>query len=307
MTDYFDARLDLLVQEKMLALVSTVAGLVFLLVVGWVVTLAIGYLFRRLDTLARALAARGTDPVEHEKRLLTVFSLLRAGLLTLWWAAVAVMILSQVGVNVTPVLAGAGIVGLAVGFGAQNLVRDVITGFFHIMENQVRIGDVVKINGVGGLVERITYRIIVIRDLEQVVHVFPHGKVESLANLTKDWSAAVIDIGVAYKEDPDRVMAALREIGAAMHAEPAWSDRMIEPLDVLGVEAFADSAVIIRTRCKTRPLQQWDVAREFRRRVKQGFDARGIEFPFPHRTLVFGQGAALAVKALPTPPAPAAG
>jgi small conductance mechanosensitive channel len=200
------------------------------------------------------------------------------------------MMLSHAGLDITPILASAGILGLAVGFGAQNLVRDVINGFFHILENQIRVGDVVEINGIGGLVEQITYRIIVLRDLSQAVHIIPHGKVETLTNMTKDVSAMLLDVGVAYKEHPDVVIAAIKEVAQTMSDDPAWKPKLLEPLEVLGLDEFADSAVVYRIRFKTMPIEQWAVKREFQRRLKIAFDRQGIEFPFPHRTLFVGEG-----------------
>jgi len=213
---------------------------------------------------------------------------------------VLVTFLSHTGLNIGPILASAGIVGLAVGFGAQNLVRDVISGFFHILENQIRVGDVVRINDTAGLVEQITYRIIVLRDLQLAVHVIPHGKVETLTNFTKDVSAMLLDVGVAYKEHPDTVIAAIKEVAQTMMDDPAWRPKLLEPLEVLGLDKFDDSAVLYRVRYRTLPIEQWTVKREFQRRLKIDFDRRGIEFPFPHRTLYVAEGSApMKVRVLP--------
>jgi moderate conductance mechanosensitive channel len=193
------------------------------------------------------------------------------------------MILRELRVDIAPVLTGAGIVGLAVGFGAQTLVRDVISGFFLILEDQVRVGDVAAINGTGGLVEQINLRTIVLRDAEGTVHVFPNGSITTLANRSKDYSYYVIDLGVSYREDPDRITEILREIAAEMQADPKFGPFILEPIEVLGVDAFGDWAVTLKARIKTMPLKQWDVGRELRRRIKKTFDARGIEMPFPER------------------------
>ena len=182
-----------------------------------------------------------------------------------------------------------GVVGLAVGFGAQNLVRDVISGFFMILENQVRIGDVAVVNGTGGLVEQINFRTLVLRDLSGIVHIFPNGSITTLANLTKQWSAYVFDIGVAYKEDTDRVIAILKQVGAEMRADEYLGPLMIDDVEVFGVDGFADSAVMIKGRLRTQPIKQWEVGRQFLRRVKQAFDREGVEIPFPHRSLYFGE------------------
>ncbi|MGB2696402.1 MAG: mechanosensitive ion channel family protein, partial [Candidatus Zixiibacteriota bacterium] len=195
----------------------------------------------------------------------------------------------ELGLDIGPILAGAGILGLAVGFGAQTLVKDVISGFFILMEDQYRVGDVVEVAGIGGLVEQMSLRVTILRDLEGKVHYIPNGSISTATNMTKEWSRAVLDIGVAYKEDPDVVMNVLREVGDEMKKDPAYSSVILEPLQILGVSDFADSAVVIKVMFKTLPLKQWDVGREFRRRVKKTFDAKGIEIPFPHVTLYMGE------------------
>lgn len=232
-----------------------------------------------------------TEPVpgSARKRVTTLTGLLRTLGVVILWAMVTILCLSQLGLDVTPILAGAGIVGLAVGFGAQNLVRDVISGFFLVLENQVRVGDVAIVNGTGGLVEAITFRTIVLRDLAGVVHVFPNGAVSTLANMTKEWSAYVIDVGVAYKEDTDRVVDVMRQVAEGLRQDPAYGPLILEPIEIFGVDAFGESEVTVKARLKTLPIQQWTVGREYRRRLKKAFDASGIEIPFPHRSLYFGE------------------
>jgi moderate conductance mechanosensitive channel len=193
------------------------------------------------------------------------------------------MILQQFKIDIAPVLTGAGIAGVAVGFGAQTLVRDVISGFFLLFENQVRVGDVAAINGTGGLVEQLNLRTIVLRDVEGTVHVFPNGAISTLANKSKDYSYYVIDLGVSYREDPDRVAAILREVGAEMQADPTYGPFILGPLEIQGVDAFADWWMVIKMRIKTVPLKQWDVGRELRKRIKKALDAHGIEMPSPAR------------------------
>lgn len=201
----------------------------------------------------------------------------------------ALLILSELGVHLAPLLAAAGIGGLAIGFGAQSLVRDVISGFFILLEDQVRVGDVVLIAGVGGLVEEVRLRTIRMRDLSGNVHVIPNGTVDKVQNFTYLYSYALFDVGVAYREDVDEVMAVLKEIAAELQADPDFGPDILEPLEMLGVDAFADSAVIIKCRIKTQPIKQWRIKREMNRRIKKTFDARGIEIPFPHRTLYWGE------------------
>jgi len=271
-------------------LVATVLRVLLILLLAWGTLVAARYALQRFEKriLERDQTAEGV-PSEAAKRADTLVRLLRQAVVIVIWAMALLIILREFGVEITPILASAGILGLAVGFGAQNLVRDVISGFFLILENQVRVGDVAVVNGTGGLVERINFRTIVLRDLAGVVHVFPNGTVQTLANLTNEWSAYVFDIGVAYKEDVDRVMALMREVGAELRADPHFGPNLIEDVEVFGVDAFADSAVVIKGRLKTRPIKQWEVGREFRRRLKQAFDREGVEIPFPHRSIYFGE------------------
>ncbi|HXH09596.1 MAG TPA: mechanosensitive ion channel family protein [Alphaproteobacteria bacterium] len=201
----------------------------------------------------------------------------------------AMVALHQIGVNVTPILAGVGILGLAVGFGAQTLVKDIINGLFILFEDSIAVGDVVVVKGTGGLVEAVNLRTIRLRDLQGSVHVIPNSQVETITNMTKDFSYYLLDVGVAYREDTDEVIAILREIDAGMRQDPAYAADMLEPIEILGVDRFTDSAVIVRARLKTKPIRQWNVGREFNRRMKKLFDARGIEIPFPHRTLYWGE------------------
>jgi small conductance mechanosensitive channel len=231
----------------------------------------------------------GETPSELEKRAETIVRLLRQGVLIMLWLTGILVVLRELGVEIAPILASAGIAGLAIGFGAQNLVRDVIAGFFLIIENQVRVGDVAIVNGTGGLVEAVKFRTLILRDLSGIVHVFPNGSINTLANLTREWSAYVFEIGVAYKEDVDRVMALMRQVGAELREDDAFGPLMIDDIEVFGVDGFADSAVTIKGRLRTQPIKQWDVGREYRRRLKHVFDREGIEIPFPHRTLYLGE------------------
>lgn len=239
-------------------------------------------------SLIKAGRATEVTPGATAKRVTTLTSMVRTTVLAFVWTTVGIMGLAQMGLDITPILAGAGIVGLAVGFGAQNLVRDVISGFFLILENQVRIGDVAIINGTGGLVEAITFRIIVLRDLAGVVHVFPNGTITTLSNMTKVWSAFVIDVEVAYREDTDRVVEVMRRVAEELRLDPTFRDKILEPMEIFGVDRFAESSVVIKARMKTRPIEQWNVEREYRRRLKKAFDTEGIEIPFPHQSLYMG-------------------
>jgi small-conductance mechanosensitive channel len=223
----------------------------------------------------------GLDALERKKRAQTIASLARRTLTGLIWTCAVLIVLRELDVDITPVLAGAGIVGLAVGFGAQTLVRDVITGFFLIVEDQVRVGDVAVVNGTGGLVEQINLRTIVLRDMEGVVHVIPNGEIKTMANRTKDFAYYVIDLGIEYDADIDAVVALVKEAGAELLADPQFATSILEPVEVLGVDAFNDSAVTLKVRIKTIPLKQWEVGRELRRRIKLVLDRNGIRIPYP--------------------------
>jgi small-conductance mechanosensitive channel len=186
------------------------------------------------------------------------------------------MVLRELSIDVLPILTGAGIAGLAIGFGAQNLVRDVISGFFLILEDQVRIGDLARINGVAGLVEQINLRTIVLRDGDGAVQVFPNGTITALANLSKQFAYAVVDMRVAYDENFDRVFGTARDVGAAMEKDPNWSPLVLAPLEIVGLESLADGAATLRVKFKTLPLNQGRVANELRRRLMSTFVIRGI-------------------------------
>jgi small conductance mechanosensitive channel len=174
---------------------------------------------------------------------------------------------------------------LAVGFGAQTLVKDMISGFFILLEDQYSLGDAIETAGVSGVVEKVNLRTTILRDIHGTVHIVPNGDIRVVSNKTKEWSRAVLEIGVGYGEDPDRVIKVLEGIGVEMRDDPVYGALLLETPTVPGVEAFTDSAVVIRMMARTLPLKQWDVARELRRRIKHRFDAEKIEIPFPQRTI----------------------
>jgi len=268
------------------------SGLRILLIIAiaWILVRVVRVLLRKMEQkLIRRGEAEGEVPSETAKRAETLVRLLRQGVIILIWVMVILMALREFGVEIGPILASAGVAGLAIGFGAQNLVRDVISGFFLILENTVRVGDVAVVNGTGGLVEKINFRTIVLRDLQGVVHTFPNGSVTTISNVTREWSGYVFDIGVAYKEDTDQVVSILRDVGSEMRQDERFGASIVEDIEVFGVDQFADSAVIIKGRIKTLPIKQWEVGREFLRRVKKAFDQAGIEIPFPHRSIYFGE------------------
>jgi moderate conductance mechanosensitive channel len=289
MTELFKQDIAALIVSATTSVAQAGLRIVLVLVAGYVAVRFLHVAMRRLeDMMIRAGERSELVPGATRKRVTTLTGLLLTLSLVAIWAVVAVICLDQIGLDVTPILAGAGIVGLAVGFGAQNLVRDVIGGFFLVLENQVRVGDVAVVNGTGGLVEAITFRTIVLRDLAGVVHVVPNGAITTLANMTKGWSGYVVDVGVAYKEDTDRVVEVMIEVAEDLRKDARFGTAMLEPIEIFGVDDFKESEVTIKARLKTLPLQQWNVGREYRRRLKKAFDARGIEIPFPHRSLYMG-------------------
>ncbi len=236
----------------------------------------------------RTKSMESIDGDEAEKRINTLVNIIHGILKIILWAIFIMIFLQKFGIDIAPILAGAGIIGLAVGFGSQELVRDFISGFFMILENQVRTGDVAIINGTGGLVEKIELRTITLRDLSGVVHIFQNGKINSVANMTKDWSAVVFDIGVAYKENIPEVITCMKQVGDELQSDPDFSDMILDPIEIFGLDKFDDSAIIIKSRFRTKPSQQWTVGREYRKRLKAAFDAQHIEIPFPHTTLFWG-------------------
>ena len=229
--------------------------------------------------------------VERGARARTLLPLFRNVLFIVLAVIVTLVVLSELGVNIAPLLAGAGVVGLAIGFGSQKLVQDVINGAFILFEDSIAVGDVVRAGAGGhaGVVESLSIRSLRLRDLSGHVHTIPFSTVDTVTNLTKEFSYYVFEVGVAYREDTDAVTEVLREIGAEMQADPELGPLILEPLDVMGVDKFDDSAVVIKARFKTAPIKQWTVGREFNRRMKKRFDALGIEIPFPHQTLYFGE------------------
>ncbi len=228
------------------------------------------------------------DTAEGEKRVETLSGIIHSLLKVTLLAIVFMLILRAIGIDIGPLLAGAGVMGLAISFGARELVADFISGFFLLLENHVRAGDVAIVNGTGGLVERVGLRTIVLRDVSGVVHVFQNGKISSLSNMTKEWSAMVFNIGVAYKEDVDHVMKVMQEVGDELSNDPEWRDNIIDTIEINGLDDFADSALVIRARYRTKPIMQWSVGREYRRRLKKKFDELDIEIPFPHQTIYWG-------------------
>jgi len=226
---------------------------------------------------------------EQIKRAETLGRVFRyiAGLSTLLIAGM--LVLSEIGVSIGPILGAAGVVGVAVGFGAQSLIKDYFTGFFILVEDQIRQGDVVEAGGKTGLVEEITLRHLRLRDYDGTVYFVPNNLISTVSNMSRSFAYAVMDISVAYREDVDHVLGVMRRVGEELRREETFGQKTLAELEIAGVEKWADSAVILRCRFMVRPLAQWDVRREFLRRLKQAFDAEGIEIPYPHRIVYAGR------------------
>ncbi len=259
-----------------------------LIAIGLILFLILRIIVRKVEDLVTEKGKiRESEAVLRVKTLSHLFHWIGTIVIIL---AITYMVLQIFGFDVAPLLAGAGIIGLAFGFGGQYLIRDVINGFFILIEGQFNINDVVKIGDLAGLVENVNLRTTTLRDLEGRVIIIPNGEIKTVINFTKEFSYALFDIGVAYKENVDRVIEVIKELGKEMRKDQHFGRFILNDLEMFGVDDFGDSQVTIRFRIKTLPIKQWEVAREFRRRIKNRFDELGIEIPFPHRTLYFGTG-----------------
>jgi small-conductance mechanosensitive channel len=256
-----------------------------ILVVAWVMLA----LSRKLIPMLRMELQKRTDDPEQHKRLETLGRVFRYATAVIITLISGMLVLSEIGISIAPILASAGIAGLAIGFGAQTLVKDYFTGFFLLLENQLHQGDVVEVAGLGGLVEEVTLRYIRLRDYEGSVHFIPNSSITTVTNRSRGYAYAVVDVGVAYREDIETVFEIIRKVGADIRANAILGPLTLEDLDLAGVDAWADSAVTIRFRIKVLPLQQWTVKRAFLLNLKKEFDRLGIEIPFPHLTVYPGQ------------------
>lgn len=243
--------------------------------------------------VARAEAevlAGGPDEPERRRRTATLASVGRRFAAALIWTVSLLVMLRELDVDVTPILTGAGILGLAVGFGAQTLVKDIISGIFLIVEDQVRVGDVASVGGASGVVEALNLRTIVLRDVDGTVHVVPNGEIRMLANHGRDHAWAVLDLGVDHETDTDRAVEAVQAAAEELARDPVVGPSLLAPIEVMGVDAFAPSSVTVKFRLKTLPLKQWEVGRELRRRVKKALDERGIRLPVPRMDVRLQRG-----------------
>ena len=266
---------------------------------GWKIFLIVGIclgafmMIRRFVPLAIRRTVRRQmkrkRKVEREKRVQTLVRLVTTSSAIGLGILAAFLILQQVGINMTAPLVGLGVFGIAVGFGAQYLIRDIIAGFFIYLENQYNVGDVIKVGNIAGGVEEISLRRTILRDLDGARHVIPNGEVRIVSNLTQEWSRAHLNISVAYKEDLDRVMALMRKTWEEMTEDPNWGPFIISKTPwLLRVNEFGDSGITIKMVGETEPIKQWDIMGEYRRRIKRVFDEEGIEIPWPHVKLYLG-------------------
>jgi len=285
---------EILAEIKFEIIIRIGIRVILTLAFSWI---AVKILKRFLNRLQKKMINKGRSgqkdpdmPTESEKRIETLVSLVRQGVMLAVYVSVFLIVLKQIGIDIAPIIASAGIVGIAVGFGAQNMIRDIIAGIFIILENQIRVGDIATINGISGNVESINFRTIILRDVGGTVHIFPNGTITTMSNSTYEWSAYIFEIGVAYKENTDRVIEVMSGVGRELLNDEIYGPLMNELPEIFGVDKFDDSAVVIKGRIKTKPVRQWEVGREFLRRIKMAFDKNNIEIPFPQRTLGFAEG-----------------
>ena len=259
--------------------------IIVILVLAWVLLLV----SRKLIGLFRDFLKKSAASAEDERRIETLARIFRYVATVLITLVAGMLVLSELDISIAPFLGAAGVVGIAVGFGAQSLVKDFFSGFFMLLENQVRVGDAVELAGKLGVVEEVTLRNTVLRDNEGNVHYIPNGEITVVTNKSRGYAFALIDVGVAYREDLDEVYAVIRATGAELRADPETGPKILEDIEIQGVQDWADSAVIVRCRIKTVAMEQWAVRRIFLARLKKAFDMHNIEIPYPHLTIYAGQ------------------
>lgn len=277
MNEYFDGFL-IWVPDR----VAAPARIVLILILAAVALRAI---HRVLPRLREVIAAR-QETAECSQRVRTLSRVVRYALTVATAVIAALLILGELGVSVAPILGAAGVAGIAVGFGAQSLVKDYFTGFFLLLENQIRLGDVVEAGGKSGVVEELTLRYLRLRDYSGNVHFVPNSNISTVTNMSMGFAYAVIDVGVAYGTEVEQAMKAMHAVGRAMREDPLLAPRILDEMEMAGVDQWADSAVVIRCRFRVAPLEQWNVRREFLQRLKAAFDREGIEIPYPHLKII---------------------
>ena len=259
--------------------------IIIILLLAW---LLMG-LSRKLIRLFRNYMSARAETAEETKRIETLARVFRHTATVVISLVAGMLALSEMGFSIAPILGAAGVVGIAVGFGAQSLIKDYFNGFFLLLENQIRQGDVVEVCGKGGLVEDVTLRHVRLRDYEGTVHYIPNGLITTVSSRSRGFAHAVIDVGIAYRENVEEAFEVMRKVAGEMRASETFASKILGEFEIAGVDSWADSAVILRCRFKTVALEQWGVRREFLLRLKEAFDAAGIEIPYPHLTIYAGQ------------------
>ncbi|MBK8019203.1 MAG: mechanosensitive ion channel family protein [Betaproteobacteria bacterium] len=264
----------------------TAVRVLIILLVAWALTLFLQRMIRKV----RIRIASRLEDAEAVKRAETLGRAFRYLVAVAVSLVAGVLVLSELGVSIAPILGATGVAGIAIGFGAQSLVKDYFTGFFLLLENQIRQGDVVKLGDHSGLVEEVTLRFVRLRDYDGNVHFVPNGEIRTVVNMSRGFAQAVVDVSVAYKEDVDRVMTVMQSVAASMRDDAVFGQKILDAFELAGVEKWDDSAIVIRGRFRVMPLEQWNVRREYLRRLKRAFDEQGIEIPFPQRDLHLRDG-----------------
>lgn len=272
--------------KEMLSISQSTLHILLILLIAFIAVRAASKLIRVFHMFMLGRADNNLEELKRIETLSRAFHYITSVVITI---ITGMLILSEMGISIAPILAAAGVLGVAAGFGAQSLVKDYFSGFFLLLENQIRQGDVVEVAGKGGLVEEVTLRYVKLRDYEGYVHFIPNGAITTVTNMSREFAYAVIDIRVAYKENLDDVMELMREVGKEIRQDPAFAYKILDDIEIAGVDALADSAVIIKSRFKVQALAQWDVKREFFRRIKHRFEDSDVEIPYPHVAFHPGQ------------------
>ena len=271
--------------QKLSPAAATSLRIALIVVMAWV---ALAFSHKLIRTF-RIYISRSMQDGEQVQRAATLGRVFRYAASVIITLVAGVLVLAELGVSVAPILGAAGVVGVAVGFGAQSLVKDYFSGFFLLLENQIRLGDVVEAGGKSGMVEELTLRYVRMRNYDGHVHFVPNGSISSVTNMTRGFAQAVIDVGVAYRENVDQALDVMRTVGAELRADPVFAPKILDDVEIVGVESWGDSAVILRCRFKVVAIEQWTIRREYLRRLKDAFDAAAIEIPYPHLTVYPGQ------------------
>lgn len=282
----FFTSLNISDNAELIAFIKTSARIALILTAAIIIKMVAG---RLISSFKNYLKDKSISDMEEYKRIDTVGRVFRYIVNILIIVIAGIQTLNELGISIAPVLAAAGVVGVAVGFGAQSLVKDYFIGFFLLLENQVRQGDVAELGGKSGFVEEVTLRYIKMRDYDGNVHYVPNGAITTVTNMSREYAHSVIDVGVAYRENVSHVMEVMQEVGKSLRDDNVFKDKILDDMEMAGVDRLADSAVIIRCRFKVLPLQQWGVRREYFKRLKAAFDEKGIEIPFPHLTVYPGE------------------